>query len=251
MKVWMTQELTSHLTEKFFELSTSAVKRTPKDYEWYRFFGARPVLIDDGHRSYDITIESHDLFGVRSGREKIYIVHADDPTIEFTVSKVRLTNLLKKCKGYDGKVGRYKVSAGEYGALNKPKNTLITKPSVEQPKPATTIPVNIPTMSKFEDKALTRKLKSLSIDNINTLKFIMPYSVMSGEDYHIYDVGQMLATFAAKAGVKNANSIPREIIMEFEADVEARLHKFMPELEFDVTTVRISDKVRRILVVLK
>lgn len=242
---WTIQELI-YPQIKFF--SESAAK-TPKDYDWYVFHGKRTVHVDDGHSKYDLSIETKDIYGVRSGNKLIYVVHADDPKIEFKVDKTKIKSLLKQSKGYKGKIGRYVVPKGEYGSLDKPKSTGLRPEGT--PKPATTVSVNIPTYSKAEDRELTAKLRSLAIDNIQTIRFIMPYNIMPGEDYLIYDVGTMFSNFAAKAGASSDKTAPKAIVQEFENDLETRLHKFMPKLEFDVTTVRINNIVKRVLVVLR
>lgn len=242
---WTIQELICPQIRFFSE----SAARTPKEYDWYVFHGKRTVHVDDGHSKYDLSIETKDVYGIRSGSKLIYVVHADDPKIEFTVDKTKIKALLKQSKGYKGKIGRYVVPKGEYGVLDKPKSTRLH--AEEKPKPATTVSVNIPKYSNAEDRDLTSKLRNLAIDNIQTIRFIMPYSVMPGEDYHIYDVGPMLSNYAVKAGATMDKTIPKDIVAKFENDVESRLHKFMPKLEFDVTTVRINNVVKRVLVVLR
>lgn len=102
-----------------------ATKVDPRQYKWFEYKG-RTVEMKVG----DLVIElsKGDIFGLKKGK---YWIYTDSESLEY---KIRLDDfdaerLMSNAKGWSGKVGRYKVEAGEGGLDVKkivtPEDTLI------------------------------------------------------------------------------------------------------------------------------
>lgn len=107
-------------------IALAAAPKDPRDYEWYEFTGKRATF-ENAHKSYDLTLETGDKFGVRESRGYIYLLDPSAMTIQFKLEPSEFKKLTRRTKGYSGKIGRYKVKPG--GAV---KDTAIPVPTKGQ-----------------------------------------------------------------------------------------------------------------------
>lgn len=178
-------------------LAEAATKRTPKDYEWYKFGGKRSVKIPDGHKSYSMEIEPNECFGIRKRGKLIYLVDQNDYDIEFKLTSVQASSLLKRSKGWSGKVGRYTVSAGSFAAQDKPANTLTDK---EPPKPSPRVTVNSSRKPNVDDPKIRAVMKSTKIPGIERAALLFSEEVLPGEWYYYYDLTLCLEKYKDSKG---------------------------------------------------
>lgn len=95
-------------TAPMVEVSASA---SNPEYSWFRYAGDA-VVFDDHNRSYDLTINEGDVFGVRKGRAGAYfVVDKDAVKTLFNLSEAEVRSVLVKSKPYKGSVGGVRVSA--------------------------------------------------------------------------------------------------------------------------------------------
>lgn len=110
-------------------VSTAKVER----YEWFTYYG-RPKVFESHNRKYDLALEPRDKFGVRKFGAKYKVLEASDTKIIFTLSQREVDSLIKKSKGFSGKVDGKKVTRGIGGLeptrkrkTSKPKSTKIAR----------------------------------------------------------------------------------------------------------------------------
>lgn len=219
--------------------SLSATKTTPKDYEWYQYKGKRTVTVADGHPKYDIDIITDEVFGVRRASKFNYVVDKSDPSIVFKIGDKQLASLYKRSRGWSGKVGRYTVTAGQFGALDKPKSSVDTSVKPPKVKPVT---VNTVSNSKrapnADDPAIRASLKSTK-SGLERAVFLFSEEILPGEWRYYYDIDKCLEKYRdAKGKLK-----PR-----WEAAVQKILDS-KTRLETDVTVTNYKGNLIHLLTV--
>lgn len=96
-------------------------------YEWFTYYG-RKKTFEDHHKKYDLTLEPKDRFGIRKLGQKYKLVDASDTSTLFTFSDKEVKLLIKRSKGFGGKVDGKKAVKGR-GGLDTPKRRTTSKTS--------------------------------------------------------------------------------------------------------------------------
>lgn len=169
-------------------LSLSAKNKDVTKYEWYRFEGQRQARFYNHHRVYDLDLEKGEVYGVRAARGFIGLVPQDALDVEFKLSFEEFEKLVKRSKGFGGKVDNKKVQKGLRGKDGRTPTT--TRPT--SPPPASNKP------SVEEDRQLTKFIQSLPLNGANTAMHIHAEKVFGREIYHFYDVSSMLNSYRRK-----------------------------------------------------
>lgn len=214
-------------------LSLSAVKPAVTKYDWYSFKGKRTLKILNGHKEYDLELEPDEVFGVKSGTKQIYLITKEDPSILFKIEEKVLSRLLKSSKGWSGKVGRYKVNAGRYGAVDKPSGVDTSAPKAK--------PIRIRTATIPENKTITTMLKQTKVMGIDNIKYIMAQELLPGEMYYYYDAESMLRAYQESKGLKPTH------YGQWDTFFERLIEKKNPTLDVELGTIRIDNVVRHVM----
>lgn len=175
----------------FLFISLSAKQKDVTKYEWYRFQGQRQARFYNHHRTYDLDLEKGEVFGVRAARGFIGLVPQDALDVEFKLSFEEFEKLVKRCKGFAGKVDGKKVQKGLRGkdgrTPNKTASASPAPPTSSSPKPSAT-----------EDPQLTKFIQSLPWRGAKTAMHVHAEEVFGREIYHFYDVSTMLNSYRRK-----------------------------------------------------
>lgn len=112
-------------------LSHSAKSFNPMDYAWYKFTGSRAKNYTDHNRSYDLSIDSGLVFGVRyNPRNKSVYVSLSDELLgqEWKLSEREAKLLLKNSKGFGGKRDGIKLTRGngDFTQIDKKSTAVVT-----------------------------------------------------------------------------------------------------------------------------
>jgi hypothetical protein len=168
-----------------------------KDYRWYKFDGVRTVTFDNAHKNYELEIEKGEVFGIRVVKNKIHILHRDDPTIVFKADPKFVKRVVDKSNGFRGKVGNTKVEPGMQGKDVKQLSKPLGNSSA--PKHARVLTQQ----PMVEDKAITRKLQSVKFPGLKSAKWYLTQPDVDGETpVHFYDVTKTLLNYRRKHGLK-------------------------------------------------
>lgn len=108
-------------------VSLAAAKRDPRKYVWYQLTGAKATF-EDAHRTHDLILSKGEKYGIKLFRGYVYLVDADDLSLQFKLTEDQASKLLRKSKPWSGKVSRYKVKEGE-STLRAMKKTKKSSPS--------------------------------------------------------------------------------------------------------------------------
>lgn len=218
-----------------FFISTSA--RLPKikieDCDWYRFEGARKVSIEND--DFEADIDAKDVFGTRFIKDKIYVLHRDDPDVVFPIDAKTARSLLGRSRPFTGKIKGVKVSGKKVGTAAQPK--LPTKPKDAEPK-ATIYEVDN-SVGK-EDKKLTDKIRKAKLAGANRLEFLAGVPMPTTETYNYYDATDTYTPFSSK---------PKD---EWEKALEDSVLKVLPKgYIVGAAMVKIDGAMRPVLIVVE
>lgn len=92
--------------------SVSAQTKNPLDYGWYRYVGTRVKSYKKHHRSQELYLENGEKFGIRFGRNAVYLVEETSMQYEFKLTEREAQNLLKVAKPFGGKIDNIRVTKG-------------------------------------------------------------------------------------------------------------------------------------------
>lgn len=169
--------------------------RLPKikieDCDWYRFEGARKVTIENDE--FEADIEAKDVFGTCIIKNKIYLLHRDDPDVVFLIDAKTARSLLGRSRPFTGKVKGIKVSGKKANTAAQPK--LPTKP--RNAKPEARI-YEVDNSVGNENKKLTEKIRTAKLAGANRLTFLAGVPMPTTETYNYYDATDTFAPFDGK-----------------------------------------------------
>lgn len=89
-------------------------------YQWVEYQGPKLILETD-HPEFDFELTRGAKLGIRKYRGNFYVVAKDDLDFRFKSSEKDVKKILKKSRGWSGKVKGVRVSAGEGGLDKKAK----------------------------------------------------------------------------------------------------------------------------------
>ncbi len=170
-------------------ISLSAKPKNPANYEWYKFEGQRQARYYNHHKTFDLDIEKGEVFGVRVGRGFIGLVPQDALDIEFKLRFEEFEKLVKRCKGFGGKVDGVAVQKGLRGKDGRTPSRKGSPPSV---------PTSSSKPDVVEDQQLTQLIQSLPWRGAKTSMHVHAERVFGREIYHFYDVTTMLNAYRTK-----------------------------------------------------
>ncbi|AXG67495.1 hypothetical protein JA33_121 [Dickeya phage vB_DsoM_JA33] len=177
-----------------FFVSVSA-PRLPKikieDCDWYRFEGARKVYIEN--KDFEADIEAKDVFGTCIIKNKIYVLHRDDPDVVFLIDAKTARSLLGRSRPFTGKVKGIKVTGKKANTTAQEK--LPTKPK-DAPMEARIYEVDN-SVGK-ENKKLTEAIRKAKISGANRLEFLAGVPMPTTETYNYYDATDTYTPFDGK-----------------------------------------------------
>lgn len=175
-------------------ISLSAKDKDVSKYEWYRFTGTRMVKLYNNHKSFDCEIEKDDVFGVRPARGFIGMIHESDLSVEFRLTDKEFAAIMKRSRGYRGKVNKQTVKVGTRGEDAK---AII--------KPPKTTGGSVPTAASMqgqvsaglrENKMLTTAINDCGFNlGIKKAKFLRGERAFGREVYYYYDVTNALNSY--------------------------------------------------------
>jgi hypothetical protein len=167
-----------------------------KNFRWYKFDGVRTVKFASAHKSYDLEIEKGEVFGIRLDKKKVHVLHRDDPSILFKVDPKLIKKVIEKSNGFRGNIDGVKVEAGRQGKDMRAQS----KPVGSAPKHSTPIQDANPMV---EDKALTRKVKSVKFPGLRSAEWVLTQPDVDGETpAHYYNVDRTLVNYRRKNSLK-------------------------------------------------
>ena len=209
-----------------------------KDFRWYKFDGVRTVAFDNAHKNYDLEIEKGDVFGIRLVGKKVHIVHRDDPTIVFKADPKFVKRVIDKSNGFRGKVEGTKVEPGMQGKDIRAQGKPLGKSSApKHSKPIRTKPL-------VENKALTRKLKTVKFPGLRNAKWYLTQPDVDGETpVHFYDVSNTLVNYRRKHG------IPANETGDWADELGATVEQAIPGTYCEAGTVKENGKLMQVLAI--
>lgn len=176
-------------------VSSLSAARLPKikieDCDWYRFEGTRKVYIENP--DFEVDIEAKDVYGTCIIKNKIYVLHRDDPEIVFPIDAKTARSLLGRSRPFTGKIKGIKVSGKKAGTTAQEK--LPTKP--KDAKPEARI-YEVDNSTGKENKKLTETVRKAKIAGANRLEFIAAVPMPTLETYNYYDASDTYQPYADK-----------------------------------------------------
>lgn len=109
-------------------------------YQWFKYIAEPKMYIP--YKDRKITISQDQVFGLRKGKA-IYFVLPEKPRQSIKLTTAQATKLIRRSKGYGGKLNGQQVTKGT-------KDILITKPKEQVPKEQ----INLPKVKKTKVKPL-------------------------------------------------------------------------------------------------
>lgn len=160
----------------------ATVKTDPRLYKWYEYKGRTVELrVND----VIVTLSKNDVFALKKGK---YWIYTDPESLEYKIKldQMDADRLINNSKGWEGKVGRYKVESGVGGLDNVNK----VKPAI--PTSPTSKPIDV----VVEIKADSSNLHRIAY---NPKKKILYIEFRSGDRWAYYDVSKSEADGIATA----------------------------------------------------
>lgn len=171
----------------FTILSLSASKPDVTQYQWYKFTGARSVMLD--HPKFTAEIAGDDVFGVKTIRVGVYhILHRDDTSIVFKADAKILRSLLTRSIPFKGKVNNIQVTPGKGAGTAGAKGAETALTVTQEPYEIEVEP---------KDKDLEKALKSCKLKGAEGIKFLMKMTQLTGEVNHFFDVSSVFNKLSA------------------------------------------------------
>jgi len=106
-------------------------------YAWYRFKGKVKKVYKEHHRSLECELTPNEVFGIKRIGKKFKLVDSSDLSALFTLNPKEAENLLKRSKGYGGKINGVKAPKGAPYPPKKsstPKGNSLTITEATPPK---------------------------------------------------------------------------------------------------------------------
>tara|TARA_B100000700_G_scaffold101966_1_gene114964 strand:+ start:16721 stop:17518 length:798 start_codon:yes stop_codon:yes gene_type:complete len=90
---------------------SAATKRDPRKYRWLEYGGRKATLHLTGSdkEEYEVEFLKGEKFGIKSHRGHVYVLHEDERSVQFKLKPADAKRIIENSKGYEGKIGRYKV----------------------------------------------------------------------------------------------------------------------------------------------
>lgn len=218
-------------------MSLISISAAPKitDYLWYTFDGKRKVKFENSHKHYDLEIEPKERFGIKFGRKSIYLLHEDDPEIQFKLDPPLAKKLVEKSKGFKGKIKGKAVQPGVHGAdaklSGKPKRAPVHSAPLAQP------------VKMGEDKELTKELAAVRFPGLKRIEYILTQRPVPGEVYQYYDVSQSLLAYRRK------HKIPVSEKGDWAKELEDTVESKLKGIDVEIGYVKHQNKIKHVLVV--
>lgn len=194
-----------------------------KTFGWYEYVGRRKLVFEDAHPEYELEITKGEKFGVKTAKNKFYVVSEDDPSIVFKLNSDQYDILMEKVLPWSGKIGRVNV-----GAIAKQEDRKTS------PKQA----------GIREDKKLTQRLVKTNIAGISGIKFLFAQEILPGEMYHYYDAESVLRAYQESKGLN------RLAYGQWDKECESKLERKDPSLDVEFGSAKIDGKLHHLLVVI-
>jgi hypothetical protein len=209
-----------------------SISVTPS-YAWYSYVLKRKLSYGNAHKEYVLELNEGDIFGVRKAGRVFYLIVKDYTDIVFKLTTEEAEDLIKKCKGWSGKIDKKIVSAGIGG------KDLRVRPSVAETK------IKAPRTSgnSGENKELTATLKKLRIKGIADIKFLHKESFLPNEITYYYDITSLYNAYAIS---KRFDSKPKT----WGDAIEEMIEKLISNLDVECGTVNYLGKPTKLMSVL-
>tara|TARA_B100000700_G_scaffold88627_1_gene99967 strand:- start:82855 stop:83928 length:1074 start_codon:yes stop_codon:yes gene_type:complete len=120
--------------EAFFALA-SAKKKDPTKYAWYQITRGK-VKLDNHHKTFEVELSKGEKFGLKRYRNDFFLIDEDDLTIQFKLSAEEAKEVVRRSKGFSGKIDGKDVNPGVFEFDGQPPKGH-KKPG---PKPKTKTP---------------------------------------------------------------------------------------------------------------
>lgn len=126
-----------------------AAARNPQDYLWYKITAKTKTVIDTP--KYEIEFGTGDKFGLKTLRNKTFLVDGDDLSMQHAITEADVKKLMRRSAGFRGKINKVTVKPGETKASKAqkvpedkaiPKSTGVKRraPSKPSSKPSAVTP---------------------------------------------------------------------------------------------------------------
>lgn len=218
-------------------LTLSAAKIKLTDYSWYKFEGKRKAKFENAHKDYDLEVEPNEKYGIKLGKKYFYLVHQDEPTLEFKLVPKMARNLIGRSVGFSGKIGKVKVKAGIYGSD--------ASKAAAKPNPAPVHSTPFQAVALVENPKLTKQLREVKFPGLKRIKYILTQRPIEEEVYQYYDVTESLIAYRRKHKLKiNDYGF-------FRRDLEDTVEAAIPGLDVEIGYVKHDDQIKQVLVVIE
>lgn len=94
------------------------MKQQPNKYKWYQYKDTRKVSVrgfDQSKDKYELEVNPKEVFGLRKVRNGYHLIFQQDYSDWLRLEEFDANRLIRNSSGWTGKVGRYRVDAGEGG----------------------------------------------------------------------------------------------------------------------------------------
>lgn len=208
-------------------------KRKVTEYDWYKFVGSRTRKYYNHNTKFDLDLDKNEKFGIRTGRQYVYLVPDDMPEEEFKLTFKEAQLLLKNSQGFRGKINGVRVQAGTRGkdVTSEPKRAAPESTTETYEKPN----------SKGEDVNLTKDIKALAFPGIKRVKHLTTQRTLLGEVYHYYDITPCLNAYRRKHG------IPIDKEGAFAVDIEEAVESNTKDLDAEISTMRYKGDLLKVM----
>lgn len=98
--------------EAFFALA-SAKKKDPTKYAWYQITRGK-VKLDNHHKTFEVELSKGEKFGLKRYRNDFFLIDEDDLTIQFKLSAEEAKEVVRRSKGFSGKIDGKDVNPGVF-----------------------------------------------------------------------------------------------------------------------------------------
>lgn len=136
--------------------SESATKENVLAYDWYRYAPAsgRSKHFRDHHKTYDLSIEAKEVFGVLLTKTGYNLLMADNTAIKFKMTMKEVDTLIKNSKPFKGKIDGISLALkikAEADEVTSGKTVIVKHGDFEKPKYEGNVYLGIIQASQFKD----------------------------------------------------------------------------------------------------
>lgn len=193
----------------FISVSARMPKIKIQDCDWYRFQGTRKVYVEND--DFEADIEDKDVFGVCIIKNKIYVLHRDDPKVVFTADAKTARSLLGRSRPFSGTVAGVKVK----GAKQKETATRPRMP-VKPANAMKAIIYEVDNSVPKENEKVSDAIRKAKMKGANRIQFLAAMTMPTSETYNYYDASDTFLPY----GDKNKD--------KWEKDLEDAVLKVIP-----------------------